>query len=80
MDKKSKVITLGYDEDNPGWSIMPGHVSAKEFNAEFRKDWSGDDIQESELKHEYWISNLDGSWWKSEKEVDGSEPVTVLEW
>lgn len=76
-----KTITLEVMEDNPEWTICPGHVDLATFNQAFQEEgWQDGDWEEDRIRHEYWAEFKPGSWKKSEQGAPGAVPVTVADW
>lgn len=78
MKRKFKTQTYGY-QDNPSYSIYPGHVSAKEFSAGFRREgWEDSDLPEVSHK---WIIKTRRNRLKFVPEgTKGARRYTVMEW
>lgn len=81
MKKKTiETITLEVMEDNPAWSLCPGHVNAKTFNKAYEAEgWEGDTVTKDDLKYEYWKRTRTG-YRKVEAGTKGAKPFTVMEW
>lgn len=77
-----KTITLGDDEDNPNFSICPGHVSAAVFNKAFQAEGWADEGEhtDEDLRHEYLAPTKNDGWEKTEKGDPNGFPVTVSDW
>jgi hypothetical protein len=81
MKKKLKTITLSDSCHNPTWSLCPGHVTSREFNAAFKAEgWKGGGrIPKSELKYQWWRPGKRS--WKIVKEgAKGAKPFTGSSW
>jgi len=77
---KNKTTTLWYDRDNPSVSIMPGHVTVKEFNKAYRAEgWHGDDMVRSDIHKEYWRP-LKKTWKRSDETDKKAKPVSAMYW
>ena len=80
-----KTTTLG-NEDEPTFTLFPGHVSMEVFNEAFKKEgWNNEDLvaDEAELKHEYWEideNNHHKYIRNAYPNLPNVIPVTVLEW
>jgi len=77
-----ETITLGgrHEDDDPTYTICPGHVDAKTFKKAWKKEgWSPSDTDQNELSYEYWIEGKKG-WKRSAPGVKGAVPVTVRGW
>lgn len=50
-----KTKTFWFDKDNPAFSLVPGRVTAKEFNkAHAAEGWDGDPVSKESLKFEWY--------------------------
>ncbi len=78
-DKLFCTTTLSVDEQ-PAFTLCPGHVDVKTFNkAKKNEGWIGDPVQESELKREWWVKN--GTNFALAREGQpGARPYTVMNW
>lgn len=75
-----KTTTLWYDRDNPSVSILPGHVTTRDFNKAYKAEgWNGDWVHKDNLSFEYWRP-LTKTWKRSTKEDKKAKPVTVMGW
>lgn len=77
-----QTITVGADDDNPEYSICPGHVTPEVFADAFHAEgWDETDLMDAEdLAHEYW-RELPGGGWKCSNVGDPeAKPVTVMSW
>ena len=79
-DKILQTFTLFHDDNNPLWTLCPGHVDAKTFNKRFNNEgWEGDGALPEDLKYEYAIR--EGVRFRKANEGDpGAEPFTIMEW
>jgi len=77
MSDDLKTITIG-NEDQPLFSLCPGHVDSDTFNTAFvAEGWSNGG--EFDLAHEYWTQ--EGDYYKiSEKSDPNAAPYTVSRW
>lgn len=73
--------TLSDDDENPIWSLCPGHVDAEVFQEALTAEgWDGDPPIAEHLTHEWWGEKSDGSWVPAEETTPGAKAVTVMEW
>lgn len=80
MSEELKTITIG-DDDQPYFSLCPGHVDAATFNKAFSAEgWSSDArADETDIEHEYWTREGD-HYKRSTQDDPNAEPFTVSEW
>lgn len=76
-----KTKTLFVDADNPSVTIYPGHVTAREFNAGFRKEgWArGDWISKASLKHT-WMKKRGKRYYAVKEGTKGARKYTAMQW
>lgn len=81
--KKLTTTTLEFN-DNPTWVLCPGHVSQKDFNAAFKREWRDNGgYKQKDLSYEYWTVNENSKGVYFKKSVPGkndSKPYTVARW
>lgn len=80
MSENLQTITLIDENDQPTYSLCPGHVDARTFQAAFQEEgWSGE-CSDDELTHEWWVQNEDGGYERADLNTPGAKPYTVTEW
>jgi len=75
-----KTITICDDQENPIFSLCPGHVDVDTFNqAHEAEGWSGDRVEQDRLSHDYWTQDGD-TFKRAEYPSPEAKPYTVMEW
>jgi hypothetical protein len=81
LDSSLRTVTVGNEDDDPLFSLCPGHVTRIVFIRSFLKEgwWDEDMAVREALRFEYW-KQVDGLWEKSDINDTAAEPMTVMEW
>lgn len=80
VSRSLKTITLSVD-DNPIFTLCPGHVGIRAFNVALKNEgWVCDPVAKTEVAKEFWVQTRRGFYKRSEKTDKNAKPYTVMSW